>query len=474
MSFRDCLVVERIDDWFIKVGEETEVVAHSVTTEELVTCVQLMIKLAGLNSPKCVLAPASRNSFFTTLATGDDLDPRDRDALIYELEDHLPLDAESMVADFVTVPEVVASQLSKSPTQPNGTTESESNHATFVSAVAIETKQWQAIAEAFESNGIQIRCVIPAACLATRSLCQSRRFTDVVELVLCDDNRADFITVGSDTILGWKHLHLNAEAIRRHRLLDPLSAETTVVVGADNDALELIAGQTAVEPNDEPLETHWERGAELSLSKQSSRWFDLRRDQLAPADPLRPIASQLRWVAFAVAACLFAMVIGGWWRTHRIEQEIDQLRTQQQTEFKETFPGVRVPAALMRRVKSEHARVMGSRGASTQVELPRSAVAVMQDLLEGLPSDIRFRVTNISILNGRVDLDLQVRSPVDAGAFATSLSQAGFQVEPPVTTQKDSKTFDSVLEANWIGRTESQKTGDVSSVRVSIRQEAAG
>lgn len=473
MSFRDCLVVERIDDWFIKVGDETEVVAQSVTTEELVTCVQLMIKLAGLSSPKCILAPASQSCFFTTLPTGDDLDPRDRDALMYELEDHLPLDAESMVADFVTVPDIAASWLTKSPAPAGGESESNSRF-TFVSGVAIETERWQAIAEAFESKGIQVRCVIPAASLATRSLCQSRRFTDVVELVLCENNRADFIIVGSDTILSWKHFHLTAETIRRHRLLDPLTAETSVVVGADQETLQLIAGRTAAEQNDEPLETHWERGAELSLSKQSGRWFDLRRDQLAPADPLRPIASQLRWLAIAVAACLFAMILGGWWRMHRIEQEIDQLRTKQQTEFQATFPGVRVPAALMRRVKSEHARVMGSRGASTQVELPRSAVAVMQDLLAGLPSDIRFRVTNISVLNGRVDLDLQVRSPVDAGAFATSLSEAGFQVEPPVTTQKDSKTFDSVLEANWIGRNKSENARDVSAIRVSVRQEVAG
>ena len=38
---------------------------------------------------------------------------------------------------------------------------------------------------------------------------------------------------------------------------------------------------------------------------------------------------------------------------------------------------------------------------------------------------------------------------MDAGVIAEALSQGGFEVAPPVTTQKDSKTFDSILEANW-------------------------
>ncbi|MGI9474027.1 MAG: hypothetical protein ACR2NZ_20980 [Rubripirellula sp.] len=477
MSFRDCLIVERVDDWFIVVGSETEVVAHSVSDDELVTCVKLMIQLAGLQNPHCILAPASRNCFFTAFATGNDLDARDRDALTYELEDHLPLDAESMVADFVVLPDSATASIRKSSREDglSGLKESADQESQWVSAVAIESTRWQMIANAFELEGIQVRSIIPSAALATRSLCQSHSFTEVVELILCNSGRADLVTVGSESILGWKHLHLDASALRRHKLLDAPQADATIAVGAEPESKALIDevyGPTDTES--EPLEVHWIRGATLSLSKQNSRWFDLRRDQLAPADPLRPIARQLRWVGFSIAACLLAMILGGWWRSQRISDEIEQVRSEQQTAFKQTFPGVRTPAALMRRVTSEHARVMGSRGASTQVEVPRSAPIVLRDLLQGLPDDVRFRITSLSILNGRVDLDLQVRSPVDAGALATSLSNAGFDVEPPVTTQKDAKTFDSVLEANWVGIPATNGPDDRSSVHVSVHHEVSG
>ena len=56
---------------------------------------------------------------------------------------------------------------------------------------------------------------------------------------------------------------------------------------------------------------------------------------------------------------------------------------------------------------------------------------------------------SLKILNGQVDLEMQVRTAVDAGAWPTALESNGFEVEPPVTTRKDARTFDSVLEARW-------------------------
>ena len=479
MSFRDCLIVQRTDDWFIVVGSEVDTVSQSVTDEELVTCVNLMIKIAGLQNPRCILAPASRNCFFTALSVGNEFDLRDRDALSYQLEDHLPLDAESMVADFVVIPEVTAEsgrlrgQVDTSENSlGNVAKESAPN---FVSAVAIEANRWKKLAESLEASGIEVRSIIPSAILATRSLCESEKLTELVEIILCDDGRADLLTLGNNTILAWKHLDLDANTLQRHKLLDSPPTDVTLVVATDTSTQGLIDevyGKT--EHHDATLEIHWTRGAEISLSKQTSRWFDLRRDQLSPSDPLRPIAPQLRWVAISTAACLLTMIWGGWWRTQRINVEIQRIQSAQQTAFKQTFPGVKVPAALMRRVRSEHARIMGSLGTSTEVEIPRSGPKVLRDLLRGLPDDVRFRITRLSILNGRVDLDLQVRSPVDAGALATSLSESGFEVEPPVTTRKDAKTFDSILEANWIGTTTLSGSNRVSPVRVSIRHEVRG
>lgn len=437
MSFHDCLVIERADGWMIVVGSQTEQLPLDAPPHEMVTSVELMIKLAGLKSVNCVLAPASTSCFFQRLHAGEAIDVRDRAALTYELEDHLPIDAESMVADFVVLPTWPGEQ---------------SEHDKMVSAVAIEFDRWHVIAEAFESAGIPVRSVVPAAILAARSICRDLNLTDFVEVVLIELGHAELIKVQSDSVLDWKHCKLDRDTLRRHRQLDDVVPDRVVVVGADEairPMLEEIYGE--IEFTEDGVEPLVVRGAKLLLANASHRWFDLRRDQLSPSDPLRPIRSELRLVAAAVTICLLALVVGPWWRTQRIETEMASVRSQQQALFKKAFPDVRVPAALLRRVRSEHTRVMGSRGTSTDIELPQSAPEVLRGLLSALGADIRFRVTSIDIRNGQIDLDLQVRSPVDAGAIASSLADAGFEVKPPVITQQDAKTFDALLKAEWRG-----------------------
>ena len=118
--------------------------------------------------------------------------------------------------------------------------------------------------------------------------------------------------------------------------------------------------------------------------------------------------------------------------------------------------------------------MIGSRGATSQVDIPKSAPEILRTLLAALPQDVRFRIESLTVLNGQVDLGLQVRVPTDAGKLAMSLESAGFDVKPPVTTQRDAKTFDSVLEAIWIGRTPQSPAQDDVSVRISITAEVAG
>ena len=460
MSFQDCLVVERSDDWLIVVGSQTDCLGLGVPPDELVSGVKRMIKQAGLKNPSCVLAPASTSCFFSTLDAGEEIDIRDRAALTYELEDHLPIDAESIVADFVVIPSSSSEQ---------------SQRGKSVASVAIETDRWRQVAESFESAGIPVRSIVPAGVLASRSICRDLNLAELVELLLIDGPQCDVITVQSETIIAWKHANLDPGVLRRHRLLDRVGSDRVIVIGADETQQSMIQdvyGEIEVAPDS--IQSHLTRGAELFLSNQSQRWFDLRRDQLGPSDPLRPIQTQLRLATLAATLCLAALVVGGWWRTHRIENEIANIHSQQQQLFQEAFPGTKVPAALLRRVRSEHARVLGSRGASSQVDVPHSAPDILRELLAALPENIRFRFKSIRILNGQVDIDLQVRSPVDAGALATSLSSAGFVVKPPVTTQKDAKTFDSVLEAEWTGRAGKSATPREISLRISIAAEVSG
>ena len=74
MSFQDCLVAQRSDGWLVMVGDESQHLPGEVTAEELVTCVDVMTKHAGLKSPGCVLAPDSASCFFATLHVASEID----------------------------------------------------------------------------------------------------------------------------------------------------------------------------------------------------------------------------------------------------------------------------------------------------------------------------------------------------------------------------------------------------------------
>ncbi len=120
-------------------------------------------------------------------------------------------------------------------------------------------------------------------------------------------------------------------------------------------------------------------------------------------------------------------------------------------------------------------KVLGSRGETAEVAIPVSAPHVLRKLIAALPADVRFRFKSIRVLDGRVDLELQVRSPVDAGTLATALAAAGFEVDPPGTTQQDSNTFDSTVEARWVGLPRSAAPAeDELSYHVAISWETAG
>ncbi len=431
MSFPGCLVIEGRREWQIVVGDQTEWLSIDVDPGELPLCANRMIGLSKYKKPTTVLAPASASCFFCLLKPAEIVDARDRQAMLFELENHLPIDAESTVADFIPVP----SSGAQAP----------------VSAVAIAVARWQAIVESFESADLPVRSIVPASTLAARAVCKKIALAETTELFLADDDHVDVIDLRNDTILGWKHLALDAMAIRRHHALNQTNIDQTVVVGLDPSAYAAITGDSNAEFVSEARDDLIVQGADLLLEDPSSRSFELRRGALAPGDPLRAIGRQLRWVAVAAAACLLALAVGGWWRTQRIEQEIENVRAAQADSFQNAFPGARMPGAVLRRVRSEHSKVLNSRGENTDIEVPRSAPDILRRVLAAIPTDIRYRITRIEILNGEVELLLQVKNTVDAGKIATSISESGFQVDPPGTRRVDPQTFESDLKATWIG-----------------------
>lgn len=428
--FQDCLIVQRETDWWIQVGSETETLSLEASAEELVTCVEVMSRLAGVTKFQCVLAPASTSCFFVRFDLPRDADFRDRVELTYALEDHLPIDAESMVADFRPLAD-------------------EREDERTVTAVSIEVDAWQGICDAFESRGIAVRSIVPAAVLAHASLIAQFEPSAAVDCFLLGDDVCDWIRSVNGQVTHWKHLALDSVPLTRQKVLEPVQTERRLIVGSNQASAELIESVFgSCESVDEPTDVLHLNATEQLLKRRITP-FDLRRGALGPPDPLRLIQVPMRFAIAATIVFLMTIVGASWYRTQRISAAIDALQVEQRELFESAFPDARVPAALLRRVRSEHTRVMVSRGRGTKVDLPVSGHSVLNQLLAALPDDLRFRITRIEVEDGKVRLELQVRSPVDAGTLASEIAAAGFDVKPPVTTQSDAKTFDSTLEAEW-------------------------
>ncbi|MFK8115061.1 MAG: GspL/Epsl periplasmic domain-containing protein [Rubripirellula sp.] len=459
MSFQNCLIVERDSEWWIAAGDATDTIAIDASADELATCVDVVVKQSGLKNPQCVLAPASTSCFFATLPLTEDIDIRDRSALTYELEDHLPIDAESMVADFSVVP-------------------STSDPKT-VSAVAIETRRWHSIAEALEERGLPVRSIVPAAVLLTRSLCRELNLTDTVELVLADDKSCDLITVNAETILVWKHAGLDPKLLQRHRslMVGQTNIDRTLAIGAAPDEPAIRQAYPDVEFVPTTTEECMIHGAELTLSKHADHWFDLRRDTLGPSDPLRAIQTHLRVATVAAALFLIVLATGGWWRGQQIEAEIGKIQDQQRELFEKTFPNTRIRGDVAFRVRREHRSLMGLRGATNQnLDVPVSAPMVLREVMAALPTETPFRLKTIRVEDGHVVLDVEVRQFLDAGEISDALSQAGFVVQPPQISKKEQgdQSVGSMLEADWIGGQQNERSSEADRASVDRKRRVTG
>ncbi len=383
-----------------------------------------------------VIAPKSDDCFFYALTLPPTIDPRDRLAIRYELEHHLPLDAESMVIDYSSRP---------------------SNGQTIAYTLAIPWEPWREIVDAIEANGKQVLAIVPETLLICRAVAKNEHRDGQSTVVIVDGESIDWLRIDQRGVYRWQRISRDESSVKLQHAADGNTEEETEEEVALVGRCAEVAGWLSslgyrVKTHAKPAQELMIAGASLYEKQSESGWPNLLRDDLAPGDRWREIRKPLRFAVTSAVILLLTLAVGSWWRSQRIDETISSIHQQQNTAFRTTFPNARPPAALFRRVLSEHKKMMGSRGASTSVDLPVAAPNVLGDLLEGIPHDLRFQIRRIDIANGKLDLDLLVRSPVDAGKFADALASAGFHIDPPLTEQTDAKMFQCRITGRWVPR----------------------
>ena len=428
------LLAESQEAWrLIPTGSVSESESRSIavrSAHQVAQDVRDAINEAGGNS-RVVLAPDSNSCYFCKLNREAIAGLKDRKAMLFEMESSLPLDAESVVADIVP-------------------------RDKCTTGIAIDRLRWLDLVRSLDDAGVLVESIVPLPVLAAQSLITEQKANEEDLLVWSRDLRTDLIVIGDRQFNAWRHFGYES---------DRLSLEVSAfrAGGISNEQIRWInlpKDYPCDLVSNEDVEAAAARAAARILQKKAEPWYELRRDDLAAGDPLRAFRGPLRFAALAASLLVLTTIAASLWRRHRIDSEIQSVRNEQRELFKKSFPGTRVPAAMLSRIRSEHRKALGARKVGVDVPKMENAIDVLDAFLAGSPKNLRLHVDRIEIRSGELRLDVQLRAHADAGKLAASLEGSGFEMRPPGTQQRDPKTVVTELQGVFLGlRPESSKPG---------------
>ena len=338
-----------------------------------------------------------------------------RQALLYRLEEQLPLSAEELVADFL-----------------------ERGRAAV--GVALETDRLRESVYELESAGIAVQVICPVALLALQELIRGQRH-DYAVLAL--DGHVELAGFQAGHLRSWEtvqsHPAAVTRAIRARLLLDGSRDAPAQLLSAGLD--ERLRGELAqivdIEVEESPSTSAVESAAKAAagiLVGRSHAWFNLRRDQLSPRDRLSPVRRALSVCTGLCVVFLAALVGGMLWRAGRYRGVGEQVRVDQAGIYQRLYPGQVVPTSVRRRLEGRAQRLTGLRGSSSEMPEQRSALEGLREIVSHLPGNIRLRILELRIEPAGFVIKGQTRSHADPERIAVELRKGGLiRVDAPRT-----------------------------------------
>ena len=349
---------------------------------------------------------------------------RDRQAMLYRLEEWIPWAAEDIAADFADT---------------GGT-------ALAVAAIAAPLRR---LVEQLEQQGVRVLSIVPSALLA--GLEHIRRQSSAVCHLAAwqQDEGLDLLRADGGRITDWAWLPADARSLRQELDWHALRSRDKLAVVTyrlDPSLTAAIAGCTdceLVEPEetddlsraDAAFET-----AQRILSGAEESPIELRRGTVGTGDRGFAVRRHLWAMKAAAALLLVAVSVALLLRAHRYTILAEDLAAEQATVYQQVFPNKRVPVGIRSRLESELTQLHGVRGETGEVAETIPALLPLKRLLEALPADRRFRLAEMRIEEGRLYLDGEVREHSDAEAIAELLREQGFNVASPRTHRVDGRT----------------------------------
>jgi len=373
----------------------------------------------GYDGSGVVLGLPSASTYAAQVQT-EGLPRKDRhQALAYRLEEHLPLDAESLTADFL--PPLAGRAL----------------------GIAIETQSLRNLADRLAVAGIRVEAVCPTALLALWQW--GRLFPDTTEFVLLHfADHVDVFRIADGRPTSWFSTAPTpadvTRAIQASLLSQPTEGTGSFGLLTDSAPVTSLAhaiaqatGLTCRPASEEPVRHLAARAATALLAGHGAGWVDLAHGASASADRLGRFRRPLQVAAILFFALLAAVSAGALVRTAAYEHQIATIHKSEEAVFLRLYPNQRLPLCIHPYLESERARLVGLKGVGRAIPQHPAALDILRKVVTGLPTDLRNRLVMLRIDSYEVYLEGQARSHTDAEAIGRGIAAQGLSMEPPRT-----------------------------------------
>lgn len=377
---------------------------------------QTLNSLGWSGQPVFLLLPS--HHFLAARLNVSNIPKRNRrpNAFAFQMEAWLPLPAEELQFDFLS----------------NGDE---------VLGVAIESKVIRDYITAFATEGVPIATILPRSLIALHALSQSPNATTADWLVLRTEKRTDLLRLSNGLPANWRtipysnqrmvDITINSASLHTGR-------ELTNVHGGMNGGRKDVADANDLADSVECVECIDELSLNtLFANRQSQKapWISFDPSRLPGGDRYATIRKPM--IAMLSAACILLATLVGIMqvRTNAYQSLSTGHRQQQETIYRQHNPRGSLPSNVKLRLESEHRALAGQRNTSG---LPNhdsaSAFDQFHSIFARLPSNLRYRILEIKLDDGRIYLDGEARTHADADAIASSLRASnGFEIEAPRT-----------------------------------------
>lgn len=360
------------------------------------------------------------------------------DQLSYELEAYLLIEAESIVYDLhVSSPKTKSLGFQSSQNQDygavafvadGGAIRSQFNDEQLCRTIAL-TARASLVAQGF---------------LITSALAKSDHAREMICLLIVEDqlsSTADVMLLLHQKVVEWRYCSSVSVWDTCKELVGPANTAPpirVVCIGGcwrdkfSDPTINNIPIQQCQQTADELQAV----AAQFILSGRQLPLINLAGPSLPMIDLLKPALSFAN-LGLASFVLFGVFLIGGMiYRAHRYRAETEQVVAQQETLFRELFPGEKLPVGLMSRFQSEHRRLRITKGSESRPKIP-SVLAVFYSFLESLPSEdkVRFQIQNMRFERESLSVLIgNVATVEDLDYFRNALEQAGFSL-PPIASR---------------------------------------